>query len=143
MENNRETLIFVDDEPEILDILSDIFAPENYAILTAQTGKQAFELLRTGPVDLILCDLKLPDASGLEIIRTAKTFHPDVKAILTTGYFDPSESMVENQGKIIDRVLFKPWDIAMLRREVKGLLKQNGKKRQEKPVDSKRETTGL
>ncbi len=130
MANNKETLIFVDDEPEILDILSDIFAPENYSILTAQSGKQAYELLQSESVDLILCDLKLPDASGLEIIRTAKSFHPDVKAILTTGYFDPSEKMVENQEEIIDRVLFKPWDIATLRQEVKGLLGQNGKQRE-------------
>ncbi len=133
MANKQETLIFVDDEPEILDILLDIFRSEDFSILTAETGEKAVKLLQTSQVHLILCDLKLPDASGLEVIQTAKAFHPDVKAILTTGYFDPSEAMVENQEELIDRVIFKPWDIAALRREVKNLLRGNGENKTAKP----------
>ena len=122
----KETLIFVDDEPEILDILSDIFKPENYAILTAGTGREAYDLLKKAPVQLILCDLKLPDASGLDVLRRARDFHPNVKTILTTGYFDPSGKMAREQAKLIDRVIFKPWDIATLRQEVRELLGKNG-----------------
>ena len=118
----KKRLMFVDDEPEILEILQDIFERSSFDILTAGTGGKAIELVRESWVDLILCDLKLPDISGIEVLQQAKEKQPGVKAILTTGFYDPLNSEKNKQEKIFDKFIPKPWDILNLKKEIQNLL---------------------
>jgi len=118
----KKRLIFVDDEPEILEILQDIFERSSFEIMTAGTGGKALKLVQESLIDLILCDLKLPDISGIEVLKKAKERQPGVKAVLTTGYYDPLNSQKEEHKQIIDKFIPKPWDILSLKQEIQSLL---------------------
>ncbi len=118
----KKRLMFVDDEPEILEILQDIFERSSFEIMTAGTGGKAIRLVQDSLVDLILCDLKLPDISGIEVLKKAKEKQPGVKAVLTTGYYDPLNSQKDEHAQVIDKFIPKPWDILNLKQEIQNLL---------------------
>ncbi len=120
----KKRIMFVDDEPEILEILQDIFDGSSFEIVTAGTGEKAIRLVRESLIDLILCDLKLPDISGIEVLKKAKERQPGVMAILTTGYYDPLSHEKDEHAKVIDKFIPKPWDILSLKREIQNLLSQ-------------------
>jgi len=120
----KKRIMFVDDEPEILEILQDIFDDSSFEIITAGTGRKAIELVKESLFDLVLCDLKLPDISGIEVLRKAKEKQPGAVAILTSGYFDPLGEEKDEHVETIDRFITKPWDILSLKQEIQTLLSQ-------------------
>jgi DNA-binding NtrC family response regulator len=79
-------LLIVDDEPEMLNSLQKIIAPRGYDITLEKDGMNALELIKTSAFDLIITDLKMPDISGLDILKTALDEHPETKVIIISGY---------------------------------------------------------
>ncbi|MED4779407.1 response regulator transcription factor [Brevibacillus choshinensis] len=63
------TILIVDDEPQILEILSSYLRKEGYHVITAEDGRQALECAATYPIGLIILDLMLPDMTGEEVCR--------------------------------------------------------------------------
>ncbi|WP_126426965.1 response regulator transcription factor [Brevibacillus marinus] len=63
------TILIVDDEPQILEILASYLTKEGYYVMTAENGRDALELAASAPLDLIILDLMLPDISGEEVCR--------------------------------------------------------------------------
>ncbi len=82
----KQTVLVVDDTPMILHVFKRILREERYAVLTANNGKEALELVRQKSVELVILDLKLPDMSGLEILRRIKRLRDNVEVIVITGY---------------------------------------------------------
>jgi two-component system response regulator HydG len=83
---DRPTLLIVDDEPGVLESVSKIFEREGLAVLRASGGREALELLRSEPVQVVLTDLTMPGMSGMELMRTARTVAPHAEVILMTAY---------------------------------------------------------
>ena len=86
----RQTLLAVEDEPEMLASIKEILELE-FNLLTATTGEKALSILSNTPVDIILTDVGLPDMKGTELIKEIKTFstpplQPDI--VVLTAYFD-------------------------------------------------------
>ena len=108
------TLLFVDDEPDIVDSLRRSFR-KVYTALTATSGNEALELLKTRNVDLIISDQRMPGMTGDELLAKAKVMQPDAIRILLTGYSD-LESMIKcvNEANIY-KYLTKPWEPEVLR----------------------------
>ena len=108
------TLLFVDDEPDIVDSLQRSFR-KGYQVLTAPSGEAAVELLKTHPVDLIISDQRMPGLSGTEVLKAAKACQPEAIRILLTGYSD-MESLVAcvNEAGIY-KYLSKPWEPEQLK----------------------------
>jgi DNA-binding response OmpR family regulator len=67
------TVLVVDDEPRIVDFLSENLRADDYRVLCAQTGEEALDILRTSRPDVVLLDVLLPGMSGLEVCRTVRT----------------------------------------------------------------------
>src|SRR5258708_12662296 len=65
------TILIVDDEKDILDLVKYNLQKEGYAVLTARSGKEALELARRQP-DLILLDIMMPEYDGLEVLKRPK-----------------------------------------------------------------------
>ena len=65
---NQKTLLFVDDEEEILEILVDLFSEDGYRLHTATRVNDALEIIDNHSIDFVLSDLRLPDASGSELL---------------------------------------------------------------------------
>ncbi len=80
------TLVVVDDDPSNLDALSTIFKKENYNVVRARSGKEALDVVREEPVDVILTDLMMPGMSGLELLKSAKAISPVVEVVLMTAF---------------------------------------------------------
>ncbi|MFO0581372.1 MAG: response regulator [Anaeromyxobacter sp.] len=119
------TILFVDDEPEVLELLRRTFpSDEGYASLTAPSAAKALEILGKQPVDLLVTDQRMPGRTGIELIQEARRLHPDLCAILLTAYTDPREIVAAiNKGEVF-RYITKPWDTADLRATVLRALDQ-------------------
>ncbi len=106
----RATLLFVDDEPNILSALQRLFRPLGYRIFTAGGGAQGLEVLAREKVDLVVSDMRMPQMDGADFLARVAERWPDTVRILLTGYADLSSAVSAiNQGGIY-RYLSKPWE---------------------------------
>ena len=81
----RKRILIVDDEEGILEELVGFFVDEGYDVISAEDGEKAIELIRSKRPGLCILDLKLPDMSGLLVLKLAKEEDPDMKVIVNTG----------------------------------------------------------
>ncbi|MBK7335050.1 MAG: sigma-54-dependent Fis family transcriptional regulator [Saprospirales bacterium] len=93
MNRNAPTLLLIDDELKIRTLLSRILSYEGYEVLQAENLAQAGHLLETKPVDVILCDVKLPDGNGLDFCLSVKQQHPELEIIMLTAYGNVSDGV--------------------------------------------------
>lgn len=82
----QTTVLVVDDEKVIRDGCTLLLQPEGYLVATAASGREALDLMRIQPVDVVLCDLKMPGMGALEVLEEAGKLHPDVPIIIITGH---------------------------------------------------------
>ncbi|MCS7013673.1 MAG: response regulator [Chloroherpetonaceae bacterium] len=111
-------LLFVDDEPNVLLSLTELFREERP--YTAQRARDALDILRKHPeIDVIVTDQRMPTMTGVEFLREAKKINPIAIRILLTGYSDLNEVLSSvNTGEVY-RYILKPWDVDKLRSTVK------------------------
>ncbi len=83
--NGRRRLLIVDDEEEIRATLAEYFTSVGYTVDTAATGPEALGKLSTG-VQAVLCDIRMPDGSGIEFLQQARRVNPSAGVFLITGY---------------------------------------------------------
>jgi len=120
----RFTLLFVDDEENVLNSLKRIFLEENYEILTALSGAEALEILEGKKVHLIITDHRMPQMTGSELLREVKNRWPDTIRIMLTGYADVQSIMgAVNEGAVY-KFITKPWNDEDLRLTVSLALQQ-------------------
>jgi signal transduction histidine kinase len=112
------TILAVDDEPDILIALEDLFE-DSYRVLTTSRPAEALEILRAEPdIAVVVSDQRMPGLTGDALLAEARTFH-DAQAILLTGYADITAVIAAlNRGGIVGYVT-KPWDAGLLRSTVR------------------------
>lgn len=122
------TLLIVDDEPDILVALQDLFEAD-YRVLTANSGPDALALLAAGePVSVIISDQRMPQMAGDAFLKEARAW-TDAEAILLTGYADlGSVTRALNQGGIVGYAA-KPWEPEGLRAMVASAAERHHLKR--------------
>ena len=79
-------VLVVDDEVVVLTVLREILRRGGYRVTTAASAEEAVELMRKRRFDLVLTDKNLPGASGLEVLRVARTLDPAPAVVMITGY---------------------------------------------------------
>jgi two-component system response regulator HydG len=79
-------VLVVDDEPAIVESLAKIFRRENLNVLSAHDGTTALDLIRKHRVGVLLTDLMMPQTSGMDLLRAAKTIAPETEVVLMTAY---------------------------------------------------------
>jgi two-component system NtrC family response regulator len=80
------TILLIDDEEGLRKLLSRIIGLEGFKIEEAGTLKAAYDILKRKEIDVILCDVKLPDGNGVDFVREAKAKYPLCEIILLTAY---------------------------------------------------------
>ncbi len=117
----KYNLLLVDDEPEILASLYRNLRKE-YCCFRADGGQQAIDVLDKQSIDLLICDQRMPQITGDQVLAHAFSTQPDSIRILLTGYAD-FESLVKavNSGQMY-RYVAKPWDMEELRITIKRAL---------------------
>ncbi len=115
----QQTLLIVDDDAFMLDVLTDFLSQDGYRILTAQTAAEGFDLLARHRVQVILCDQCMPLMSGTEFMERVKNLCPDTFRIMLSAYADLTPIMAAINHGAIDRFYTKPWKGAALRENIR------------------------
>jgi DNA-binding NtrC family response regulator len=99
-----KTILVVEDESRLLDLLRTMLEEAGYCVVGAKDGAEARDLYRRqqGQIDLVLCDMALPKFGGWTVYLMLKEINPEVKVILTSGYLDPRIKSELVQGGAID-----------------------------------------
>lgn len=112
------TLLMVDDDENILAALKRLLRRDGYRLLTASSGKQGLDILKHDIVDVVISDQRMPEMTGVEFLRQAKTICPDTVRIVLSGYTElGSVTDAINEGAIY-KFLTKPWDDGLLRASI-------------------------
>jgi DNA-binding NtrC family response regulator len=82
----RSKVLVVEDDERIRSLFEDTLVTLGYQVTTASTGTQAIELIQGRLFDTVLCDIRMPEMDGLEILREIKRHDPSVEVVMVTGY---------------------------------------------------------
>jgi two-component system response regulator PilR (NtrC family) len=122
-------ILVVDDERSMRELLAIVLRREGYEVLLAENGRTAIGLLEREPVDILISDIKMPDMSGVEVLRAAKRMDPDILGIMITA-FASTDTAVEAMRLGACDYLSKPFDIDLLKMKVREKI-ENRQLRQE------------
>ncbi len=109
-----ETILIIDDEKSLLDLLTVVFKKEGYAVKTAPTAAGGFEILSKQDVDLVVTDIKMPGADGMDVLRYTRENLPDLPVILITAYGSIAQAVEALKAGALDYVV-KPFDVEELK----------------------------
>jgi DNA-binding NtrC family response regulator len=115
---SRPRVLFVDDEPRVLNSMRIMFRRE-YDTFFADNGSSALGILKAHEIDVIVCDHRMPEMTGVEVLAQAKAISPRSVRILLTGYADLNavEGSI-NEGEVF-RFLTKPCPPEQLKETIK------------------------
>ena len=82
----RNRVLAIDDEPSMIEWLKILLEHEGYEVRTAMIGTRGEEIFKTWKPDVVVTDMMLPDADGLELLRKFKQIHADTEVIVVTGH---------------------------------------------------------
>ncbi len=101
-----ETILLVEDEEMLLDLLQALLEENGYQVLTAKDGMQAVEVYKAHAeeISIVLSDMGLPKLGGWEAFRRMREVNPKIRCILASGYFDPDLRVEMIQEGAIDFV---------------------------------------
>lgn len=121
-----ETLLLVEDEQMLRELLSGLLVEKGYTVLTAADGKEAITLYdkHKTEISLVLCDLDLPKLDGHEVLKEIKKINPDVKFILASGYIDPVQK-IEITKSGLSAILQKPYIPGEMMKKIRATLDKN------------------
>ncbi|MDW3195438.1 MAG: sigma-54 dependent transcriptional regulator [Cytophagales bacterium] len=85
---SKAHILVIDDEADICLLLNKFFTKKGYEVTTAQEGKEAEKILKKQTFEVVICDFKLPDYDGLELLEKIKIIQPRSRVIIITGYSD-------------------------------------------------------
>lgn len=107
--NMQEKILIVDDEPDMLELLSMIITEKTpYEVITTNNPLEVIDLIRKNNVDLVIADLKMPDMDGIELLNSIKKIDEDLTVIIITAY-GTIESAVETMHKGAFDFITKPF----------------------------------
>lgn len=135
-----KTILIIDDEEKLRTLLARIIGLEGFEVLQAGDCKMALKKMEQVEIDVVLCDVKLPDGNGVELAKKIKEKYPFVELILLTAYGNIPDSVQaikngafdyitkgDDNNKIIP-LLFRAVEKVDLAKRVQQLEKQLGKK---------------
>lgn len=104
-----ETILIVDDEKNYTLILSAVLEEEGFETLTANSGNDALQILKSADVDLVITDMKMPGMDGIQLLESIKEKDPDLPVIMMTAY-GTVEKAVEAMQKGAYNYILKPFE---------------------------------
>ncbi|MGE0703113.1 MAG: sigma-54-dependent transcriptional regulator [Vicinamibacterales bacterium] len=122
-------ILVVDDERSMRELLAIVLRREGYEVILAENGRSAIDLIEREPIDLLISDIKMPDLSGVDVLRAAKRVDQDILGIMITA-FASTETAVEAMRLGACDYLSKPFDIDLLKMKVREKI-ENRQIRQE------------
>lgn len=119
----KQHILIVDDEPPIRELLAEFFQKRGYQVVTAATAEEATRLADETPQHLVILDIALADADGLELLRSLKQKHPALPVIMLTGMGFDDELLQEALQNGASGYVSKALSLEQLLMEVHRVLK--------------------
>jgi DNA-binding response OmpR family regulator len=111
---SKSRILVIDDDRDVCKVLGDNLAEDGYETATALTGAEGIEKAKNGRFDLIILDLKLPDQSGVDVLKRIRGYDKDALIVILTGY--PSlETAIETLKNSAADYILKPFNVSHLR----------------------------
>ena len=125
---SSQSILIIDDEPNLRRSLGLILQREGYAITTASNASEAIQLLQAGAYDLTFLDIKLPDQNGLQLLPHIKEIYPDMPILILTAHAT-LDTAIEAVRLGARDYLLKPIDPEGILSRVEGILREQKPKR--------------
>lgn len=134
------TILIIDDEEKIRTLLSRILSMEGFEVFQASDLSNASKRLNQTPVDVVLCDVKLPDGSGIEFVKKIKTIQNSAEIILLTVFGNIPDGVLAIKNGAFDYItkgddnnriiplVYKAIEKVSLNKRIKNLEKMLGNK---------------
>jgi len=121
---SRETILVVDDDPEVLSLATDVLHMAGYTLLSTADPRHALRLVgrHAEPIHLLLTDIVMPLMSGLQLAEEVRALRPGVKILFMSAY--RTEEIEDHRVRLTPRGLFldKPFTVAWLQQIVRAVL---------------------
>ena len=131
--DRKGSILIIDDDEAICDLLEHIFSNEGYETKTAFTGLEAIEKAKENSFNFALLDIKLPDIEGIELLSPLKEINPEIKVIMITAY-----ASVETAVRALNEGAFayitKPFNIEEVLKTVNDVFEK------QRLIEEKRQT---
>jgi len=134
MSDAKSHILVVDDELSMRQFLELMLNMEGYEVSCAENGREAIRFLETRSFDLVLCDIRLGDISGLEVLRKAKTVSSEIIVIMISAYAT-AENAVEAMNDGAYDYLPKPFNNDELKQTIVRALKLRTLSEEKKSID--------
>ncbi|MCJ7578664.1 MAG: response regulator [candidate division Zixibacteria bacterium] len=119
----KHTILVVDDETQISDLLRDFLTQEGYQVFTAANGVEAISLGKQNRLDLALLDLKMPGMDGIEVFQKLREVKKDIGVIILTGYGTLKTAKQAMRLGAHD-YLTKPFDLGLVKSVIREALER-------------------
>jgi len=119
--HGKETILVVDDELALLELINEILSSHHYQVFKAQSAQRALEILEIEKIDVLISDIIMPDMDGFELASIVKEKYPQIIIQLASGY---SEVLHENHANmdLFESRLHKPYTAKKLLERIRLLL---------------------
>jgi two-component system response regulator PilR (NtrC family) len=117
-EASKPRILIVDDEPSMREMLRIVLRRDGYDVTVAANGAQAIDLLKRERIDLLLSDIRMPDVTGVDVLRAAKEANRDVVAFMMTAFASTDTAVEAMRLGAVD-YLTKPFNMDELRLKVR------------------------
>lgn len=104
------TIMFVDDEKQILRALNRLFMDSSYETVFMDSGEDGLAYMQHNPVNLVISDIRMPGMNGFDFLRSVKEKHPTTMRVALSGYTDSRIIYKALEENIAKMYMFKPWD---------------------------------
>lgn len=98
------TILIIDDEEQLRALLSRIISLEGYSVLQAGSIKEGQKILQKEQIDVLICDVKLPDGNGVEIVKSFKSDYPLLEIILLTAFGNIADGVLAIKNGAFDYI---------------------------------------
>lgn len=120
---NSQTILIIDDESEIVSLLTRLLIKQGYQVCAAHNLKDGFESLRAIKPDILFLDMNLPDGNGLEQLSKIKAHFPDLRVIMISA-FDIDEHRKKAKADGAYHFLSKPFTLSQVSNLIEGIQKK-------------------
>lgn len=103
------TLLFVEDEDDLVEIISDTLVKLEATFFTAKNGQEALDILKEKKIDVVVTDINMPTMNGLDMIEKMKVLYPHIPVIVMSAHTE-IEIIQKTQALGVKEYLVKPFD---------------------------------
>ena len=134
MTDKKNSILVIDDERSMRELLDVLLSKEGYEITCAESGRKAISLVEKKDFDLLLCDIKLGDISGIDVLRAAKKKNQNIVVIMISAYAS-TETAVEAMNEGAYDYVPKPFNNNELKETISNALELKTIDQEKKLID--------